>query len=235
MINKNMNSKIKYNHLHLQTSGNVTPLLEKGEGLGVRYIFTAVFILFSSFLFSQSDSTINLKNGIAKFNEGNYDVATMEFNKAVNHNPTSVDAYYYLGKISYLQKDLKKAMEDFNKVLEMDSLYSKAYKERGVLKATMEDYHGAIDDFDMAIKINKKFSEAYFNRGMSYLFLKDYKSSITDFTKVIDFDKKDFQAYEQRGTAKFQSGDAKGACKDWSKAGELGDFKIYDIIKKNCK
>ncbi len=233
-----MISIFKNKNNYQRTSGTVTPLLLQLEGLGVRSyngIFLLLFLLFPAFLFSQKDSTINLKNGIVKFNEGNYDVAMMELNKAIELNHKNADAYYYSGEIYLIQKDDKRAMENFNMAIEIDSLHAKAYKGRGKLKAKLEDYRGSIDDFNIAIKQDKSFSDAYFNRGSSYLFLKDYKASIDDYTKVIQLNKKDFQAYEQRGTAKFQSGDAKGACKDWSKAGELGDFKIYDVIKKNCK
>lgn len=224
-----MNNEVTRIHLDIRNSMFVIRYSKK-----LFYSFFLLFLL-PLFSFSQKDSTANLKSGIAKFNEGNYDVAVMEFNKAIEQCPKCAEVYYYLGEISFLQKDNKKAMENFNKTIELDSTYSKAYKDRGALKAMLEDYRGAIDDFNIAIKQDKSFSDAYFNRATSYESLKEYKSSIEDYTKVISMNKKDFQAYEQRGRAKFEMGDAKGACKDWSKAGELGDFKAYDYIKKNCK
>ena len=35
--------------------------------------------------------------------------------------------------------------------------------------------------------------------------------------------------------AKYNLGDKEGACLDWSKAGELGVMKAYEMIKKYCK
>ena len=234
--------KIKNTNNHL-TSRNLIPLLytsttlsEQGVGQGRRSYMMCFLFLFPFYIFSQTpDSTFNLKNGIVKYNEGNYEVALLEFNKAAELTTKNAEVYYYLGETYLMQNEPKRAMENYNKSIDLDSLFSKAYKGRGKLKAKLEDFMGSIDDFNIAIKQNKNFSDAYFNRASSYLYLKDYKASIADYTKVIELNKKDFQAYEQRGTAKFQAGDTKGACKDWSKAGELGDFKIYDIIKKNCK
>lgn len=199
-------------------------------------LFSFAYCLLPTVTFSQAlDSVGSLKSGITQFNAGNYEGAEVELNKAVELNPKNSDARYYLGEVSFILKEDKKAMENYNKAIELDSANAKAYKGRGRIKAKLEDYYGSIEDFSKAIKLDKKFSDAYFNRALSYLILKDYKSSIADFSEVIKMNQKDFQAYSQRGSAKFESGDKKGACIDWSKAGELGYAKIYDTIKKNCK
>ncbi len=242
-------SSVKANQPYsLQQSGSFTPLLFQGEGMGGRCTFSflqksrvggrvnfLLLLLFHFPVFAFAQDSQNIKNGIAKMNEGNYDVAIMEFSKASEINPKNADAWYYMGEVYFLQKEDKKAMENYTKSIDLDTLNAKAYKGRGKLKARLEDYHGSIDDFTTAVKIDKLYSDAYFNRASSYLLLKNYKASIEDYSRVIQINKKDFQAYEQRGTARFQSGDTQGACKDWSKAGELGDMKIYEIIKKNCK
>ncbi len=41
-------------------------------------------------------------------------------------------------------------------------------------------------------------------------------------------------AYYNKGIAKYKLGDKYSACLDWSKAGELGNYNAYDLIKKNC-
>lgn len=68
---------------------------------------------------------------------------------------------------------------------------------------------------------------ACFNEG-------NYPGAEAELKKAIVLNPKDYQAFVQRGKVKFQAGEKKGACSDWSKAGELGDFKIYDNMKKKC-
>src|ERR1051325_6471475 len=46
--------------------------------------------------FSQIDSVGSLKSGIAQFNQGNYEGAEVELNKAVELNPKNPDAFFYL-------------------------------------------------------------------------------------------------------------------------------------------
>lgn len=200
----------------------------------IQRTITGLYI--SSVCFAQVDSIGSLKAGIVQFNQGNYEVAQVELQKAVELNPKSPDVYFYLAEVSFILNETRKSMEYYNKSIELNLRYAKAYKGRGMVKAKFKDFYGAIEDFSKAIDIDNKYSDAYFNRGLSYYNLKDYKEAIADFTKVIEFNPKDYEAYLHRGTAKkFQSGDSKGGCKDWNKASELGYFKIYDTIKKNCK
>ena len=181
------------------------------------------------------DSAGSLKSGIAQFNEGNFEGAQVELNKAVELNPKNSDAFFYLAEVSFVLNESKKAMENYNKAITLNSKNPRAYKGRGKVKAKLEDFYGSVEDFTKAIELDKNYADAFFNRALSYLNLKDYKSAIADFSKVIEINPKDYQAFAQRGSAKFQNGDKKNACSDWSKAGELGYFKIYDTIKKNCK
>ena len=192
------------------------------------------FCLLSLKAIGQTDSSSAFRNGLTQFNAANYEGAEIEFQKAVKQTPKNPEAYYYVAELSFILHDEKKSMENYNAALEIDSTNAKCYKGRGRIKAKMEDYNGALEDFSKAIKWHKKYSDAYFNRGLSYVNLKEYKLAIADFTEVIRINSKDYQAYVERGTAKIQLGDKKGACADWSKAGELGYFKIYDSIKKNC-
>ncbi len=65
--------------------------------------------------------------------------------------------------------------------------------------------------------------------------LKDINGAIEDFLLIIEIDPKNSQSYYYMGVDKFLTGDNEGGCLDLSKAGELGEKKVYDLIKKYCK
>ena len=67
-----------------------------------------------------------------------------------------------------------------------------------------------------------------------YFYLKENVEAIDDFSKVIEMNPKDYEAFFARGNAKYQANKKDEACLDWSKAGELGYMKVYDVIKKTC-
>jgi len=64
--------------------------------------------------------------------------------------------------------------------------------------------------------------------------LEDFRGAIQDFSKAIEINENDASAYLNRGIAKYNLGNKPDACLDWSKAGELGDYNAYDLIKENC-
>nr|WP_299416639.1 hypothetical protein [uncultured Emticicia sp.] len=155
----------------------------------------------------------------------------------------SAEDYYYSG-VEKLANDNIGALSDFTKALKIDPNNADVYFIRGRTKWMLDDNIGAISDFTKTIEINPKYSLAYFERGICKGTLEDYRGAIADFTKAIEFDPKNAKAYFYRGFNKL--GLATGvnninqslndsACLDLSKAGELGDYGAYDVIKKFCK
>ena len=62
----------------------------------------------------------------------------------------------------------------------------------------------------------------------------DYNGAILDYNKAIELDPNNSNSYIKRGFAKYQMGLKDSACLDFSKAGELGEAKAYDLIKQYC-
>lgn len=113
--------------------------------------------------------------------------------------------------------------------LEYDSFYS------GGEKMKQEDYTGAIEEFDKAIKLNPKFTRAYWYKAECKFYLQDYSGAISECNKAISINPdRSGVPYNIRGNSKFKLSDKMGACLDWSKAGELGEIQVYDIIKQYC-
>ena len=199
----------------------------------MKSILLAASLLASTVLKAQ-DFSEYLKKGIEMMLAEDYKEAFYNFSKAHEYNPTDVETHYYLGEVKFKLGNAKGSMDSYNKAIELEPKYYKAFKGRGKLKASLKDYRGSISDFNIAIEIKPDFSNAYFDRGLSYFNVKKYKEAIDDFSKVIEFNPKDAEAYYARGNAKMKSGDINGGCMDWSKAGESGYIKVYELIRQNC-
>ncbi|MCC5943097.1 MAG: tetratricopeptide repeat protein, partial [Balneolaceae bacterium] len=129
------------------------------------------------------------------------------------------------------------AIEDYTKAIELDPQYKEAYDSRGWHKHLLSDYRGAIVDYTKAIEIDPESKMSlgiYSRRALSKERLDDYRGAIADYNKIIEINPQNIRGYYNRGWAKLELGDIHGGCLDWSKAGELGDFDAYEMIRKYC-
>jgi tetratricopeptide (TPR) repeat protein len=62
--------------------------------------------------------------------------------------------------------------------------------------------------------------------------LSDFKSAIVDYTKAVEIDSRFAEAYFNRGLARIYTGNGEEGIADLSKAGELGVFQAYNLIKR---
>lgn len=94
------------------------------------------------------------------------------------------------------------------------------------------DYRLVKEDLDRVIELQPLFVEAYFNRANVSAKLNDFRSAIVDYTKAISLNDRFAEAYYNRGLAKIYTGNAEGGVADLSKAGELGMYQAYSVIKR---
>ena len=62
--------------------------------------------------------------------------------------------------------------------------------------------------------------------------LSDYKSAIVDYTRAIELNDRFAEAYFNRGLARMYTGNVNEGAADLSKAGELGLFQAYNVMKR---
>jgi tetratricopeptide (TPR) repeat protein len=92
-----------------------------------------------------------------------------------------------------------------------------------------------MDDLNKAIAIAPSCAYLYYNRANVSAADKDYRQAINDYTKAIDLDARLAEAYHNRGMALIDSGNTTEGIADLSKAGELGLYTAYSLIKKYRK
>jgi tetratricopeptide (TPR) repeat protein len=94
------------------------------------------------------------------------------------------------------------------------------------------DYGLVKSDLDKVVELEPGFAFAYFNRAGVCAKMDDYKSAIVDYTAAINIDGDFAEAYYNRGLARIYTGNADAGVGDLSRAGELGLFKAYSVIKR---
>ena len=77
-------------------------------------------------------------------------------------------------------------------------------------------------------------AETYYKRGIDKFEKQDYRGAIADYTKRIELNSDYAEAYFNRGITKLILGQKDSECLDFSKAGELGYSKAYNLIRKYC-
>lgn len=92
-----------------------------------------------------------------------------------------------------------------------------------------------VKDLTAAIALAPKFAYAYYNRALIYAEQGDKKGAIKDYTMAIELQPTMADAYFNRGLLLLSEGKIAEGTKDLSKAGELGIYQAYNIIKRMNK
>jgi len=87
-------------------------------------------------------------------------------------------------------------------------------------------------DLAAAIRHAPSCAYLYYNRGNVYIQRKDYARAVSDYTQAIALDGRLAEAYYNRGLARIDNGQTAEGVSDLSKAGELGLYSAYSLIKK---
>ena len=157
----------------------------------------------------------------------------------------------------YLVQDFEKALADADRAIELDSSYLLAYYMRvqirmknqevrmaeksevpsaGEVKWTFDasrsEYQAALDDCDRILAREPDFAGCYYNKGNIYMQLKLWLEAIKAYTLAIKLHADYAEAYYNRGVAYILSGDYASGIPDLSRAGEMGLYKAYNLIKR---
>ena len=92
-----------------------------------------------------------------------------------------------------------------------------------------------IDRLTEAIRLAPSNAYLYYDRGNAYVQCLDFQRAIDDYTRAIDLDANMPEAWYNRGLTRINSKQQAEGISDLSKAGELGLYTAYSIIKRHRK
>ena len=149
---------------------------------------------------------------------------------AINEFPDDSRFYRSRAEAKIEMSDLTGAIADYTECIRCDKS-SSWYDERAKLQMELNNYNEAIADYSKAIELSPKSYNSYANRGNAKNRLHDYTGAMGDLNIALEINPKNDEAYMHRGESKYFLGDKNGANLDWSKAGELGNKRAYDIMR----
>ena len=109
---------------------------------------------------SLPDFSFYQKRADDNISKGEYDLAIVDYNKAVELNPKSVPAYFNRGRAFYFKRDFASAIESYSKVIELTPTDSIVYYNRGVSYEKMGDTQKASEDYQKAVELDENNTPA---------------------------------------------------------------------------
>ena len=136
------------------------------------------------------------------------------------------------------------AIDDLSICLQIDSTSSLAYWQRAVCQAKINEFNASegtnvdlksanvLGDLSDAIALAPQNAYLYYNRGNLYALRHDYQRAIADYSQALQLNQDLAEAWYNRGLAKIYAKHVNEGIEDLSKAGELGLYQAYSVIKK---
>ena len=112
----------------------------------------------------------HLDTGSALSDQGDYESAISEYNKALDLNPSLTIAYFTYFKRGNAKDKIElyfEAISDYDAAIRLRLDDAGAYNNRGIMKVKLGHPETAITDFDEAIRLNPKNIGAYASRGIA--------------------------------------------------------------------
>lgn len=141
-------------------------------------------------------------------------------------------------------RDFEAAIADFSDYIALDDTNAMAYWQRAVCQVEMNEFvssegqpilnlHSPEADFSDAIRLSHNNNAyIYYNRGNLHASHKELSKAIDDYNMALKIDSRMAEAYYNRGLVRSKMGNKNAAIQDLSKAGELGLYDAYSVIKR---
>ena len=124
--------------------------------------------------------------GMAKSQNKQYQTAVIEYSKAIELDPTFVDAYLKRCEMRYKLGDNQGVLDDCYRVIKISPSVPKAYYYQGRARFSLGYVQAAIDSYSEAIRQEKNYAQAYYYRGIAYQDLKDRVLALEDWQVAAD-------------------------------------------------
>lgn len=177
------------------------------------------------------NSTMYNNLGAALNDNGDYEDASVQLEKAIEIDPEYAKAYSNLG-ISYAKSGrLGDAIESFKKAVSLDAGNSAALNNLGRAFAQTRDRYDAEQCFRKAVSLFPEDAESHGNLGMILMEQKSYREAAEELAQAIKLNPGYANAHQQLSMALFYTGDYSGAKQEVQTCEDNGWPLPQDFIK----
>jgi tetratricopeptide (TPR) repeat protein len=189
---------------------------------------------------------VYFKRGGEYYNNGEYDKALADYNRAIELDSNEPATWYNRGMIYQLiKKDYDKAITNYAEAIRLkpdfaDAIESLAtvYFTRGNEYYNNGEYDKALADYNRSIELDQNDPATWYNRGHIYVIKKDYGKAIANYAEVIRI-KPDYEdaikniaiVYNERGNEYYEVGEYDMGIKDLLKVITI----TYEAIKSGLQ
>lgn len=163
------------------------------------------------------------KKGLSYFENKNYQLASVEFERSIQSDSDYRDSYYGLGLVNDYMGKLDDAAKYYEKAIDLDADFSEAHNAVGVIYFKQQKWKEAVKAFKKALQ-NKLYTTPYLpylNLGDLYMAQKDYAKAVDSYREskryMPDLDVILFKL----GTAMIEAGKIKEAIGEFQEAVKL--------------
>jgi len=125
------------------------------------------------------------REGLAYLDRGQFRRAVAFFNRAIESEPESADAYFGRGLVYHELEQYQQAIADLDKAIEINPEHPYAHFQRGFVYHQLEQYEEAVADFTRAIEIRPD-EWAYMLRAAAYNYLGQAELAQADYDRAAE-------------------------------------------------
>ena len=192
----------------------------------IAFHFKDIDVQTSKFTAMGEDPVCYFARGIDFYLVQDFEAAIDDFTQAIVVDGTLWLSYYARAVVRHKQLEIMHADEESD---EQPTSSSPAYL---MIDTRLNDYQLILSDLDKAIDLAPDFAYTYYNKGNILSQLKDYRAAIVNYSEAIALESNLAEAYYNRGLNYIFLGDNARGIADLSKAGELGLYSAYNLIKR---
>ena len=139
--------------------------------------------------------------GKTLYDQGKFEEACAEYEKATQIQPRYALAYYQWGKALDSLERYDEAIEKYRKATEIDPVYADAFCNWGLALYSLERYDEAIEKYRKATEIDPVYADAFCNWGLALYSLKRCDEAIEKYRKTTEIKPDHADAFYNWGLA----------------------------------
>jgi len=172
--------------------------------------------------------------GYLEYLRGENQLALDYYLKASKYDSRNPAVYVNIGNLYAMMGNSKLAIDNYSKALVLDTTDGIPYYNRANEKMILNDIAGAIEDYKKSLEIDPLNTNTMFILAEIQNKVGDYSGAVLSYNSILKIDSTSAKGFYLRGLSLLSINDEKNACADFKKAGDLGYFDAYEMIKKYC-